>query len=113
MRAAPSERQHGTHQSTCECVLSKVMCCSVLRAAEETMTGRAAGSDQTSIMLGLQEQVFSISTLVQFPPWASGGDALRCPVQCQLRRIMTCAVNPFLACSFVGPANAVVHAKVV
>lgn len=30
---------------------------SVLRAAEETMTGRAAGSDQTSIMLGLQEQI--------------------------------------------------------
>ena len=35
------------------------MCCSVLRAPEETMTGRAAGSDQTSIMLGLQEQVSS------------------------------------------------------
>lgn len=30
---------------------------SVLRAPEETMTGRAAGSDQTSIMLGLQEQI--------------------------------------------------------
>lgn len=35
------------------------VCCSVLRAPEETMTGNAAGSDQTSIMLGLQEQVRS------------------------------------------------------
>jgi hypothetical protein len=42
------------------CLPLTCFCCSVLRAAEETVTGRAAGSDQTSIMLGLQEQVSSL-----------------------------------------------------